>query len=60
MVIGGTIIKMENEKLINVEKLKLIFKDVFDVFEKYNLTKGEIEFVISDLKKVAEEFGKEE
>ena len=50
---------METEKLINASKLKLIFKDIFDIFEKYKLTRGEIEFVIGDLGKVARQFQKE-
>ena len=46
-------------KLINASKLKKIFKEVFDVFEKYELNSGEIEFVVSDLNKIASVYYKE-
>ncbi len=46
-------------KLINAKKLKMIFKDVFDIFERHNLTSGEIEFVINDLQKLSTLYGKE-
>ena len=48
-----------NTKLINASKLKKIFREVFDVFEKYNLGSGEIEFVVSDLKKLSRVYYKE-
>ena len=44
------------KKLINASKLKLIFKDIFTVFEKHNLNREEVEFVISDLGKISNKF----
>jgi|TARA_Y100000310_G_scaffold340893_1_gene438209 hypothetical protein len=55
---GGNKMERKN-KLINAKKLKMIFKDVFDIFERHNLTSGEIEFVINDLQKLSTLYGKE-
>jgi len=46
------------EKLINKDKLKDILDSILDIFEKYNLNRGEIEFVSSELTKLVASYEK--
>ena len=45
-----------NNHLINLEKLKNIFEDIFKVFRKHNLNHGEICFVASELITISENY----
>ena len=41
------------EKLINVKKLKKIIEGVIEVFDKEKLSTAEVEFVITELRKMS-------
>ena len=46
------------EKLINVGKLKAIFREIFNTFERHKLNRAEIEFVIAELNNVSKSHSK--